>query len=247
MIGKSLQKTVGTPAIFSLSLGMLRALLFMFLIPLYLCAQSQRQWVDSVYNAMSLDQKIGQLFMVMAYPDGNLAKQQNVIYQIERFHIGGILFSRGTSKQQLQDTKRYQYLSETPLLIATDAEWGMSMRLQDVKPYPYAMTLGALPNDELVYSLAKRLGIRKRKMEVHVSFAPVVDVNTEAENPIIGVRAFGDNPIRVAKKAQAFVEGLQDAGVMAVAKHFSWAWRIYFGFTQKTSTYKSSQRGIGYY
>lgn len=192
----------------------------MFFIPFYLFAQSQRQWVDSVYNAMSLDQKIGQLFMVMAFPDGNLAKQQNVTYQIERFHIGGVLFSKGTSKQQLQDTKRYQYLSEIPLLIGADAEWGMAMRLQDVKPYPYGMTLGALPNDELVYSLAKRLGIRKRKMGVHVSFAPVADVNTEAENPIIGVRAFGDHPKRVAQLSQAFMEGLQDTGVMAVVKHF---------------------------
>ena len=199
---------------------MLRAFLVLFLIPAFLYAQEQQQWVDSIYTKMSLDQKIGQLFMVMAFPDGNLTNQQNTIYQIQKLHIGGVLFSKGSSIKQLQDTKRYQRFSETPLLVAADAEWGMAMRLQDVSPYPYAMTLGALPNDELVYALAKQLGTRKRKMGVHVSFAPVADVNTEADNPIIGVRAFGDNPIRVAKKTQAFMEGLQDAGVIAVAKHF---------------------------
>ncbi|NCG04451.1 MAG: beta-N-acetylglucosaminidase, partial [Bacteroidetes bacterium] len=199
---------------------MLRAFLVLFLIPACLYAQEQQQWVDSIYTKMSLDQKIGQLFMVMAFPDGNFPTQQKTIHQVKKQHIGGILFSKGSSIKQLQDTKRYQRFSETPLLVAADAEWGMAMRLQDVSPYPYAMTLGALPNDELVYALAKQLGTRKRKMGVHISFAPVADINTEADNPIIGVRAFGDNPIRVAKKAQAFMEGLQDAGVIAVAKHF---------------------------
>ena len=199
---------------------MLRAFILLFFIPAYLSAQEQPQWVDSVYTKMTLDQKIGQLFMVMAFPDGDLAKQQKTIHQVKKQHIGGVLFSKGSSIKQLQDIKRYQRFSKTPLLVAADAEWGMAMRLQDVTPYPYAMTLGALPNDELVYALAKRMGKRKRQMGIHISFAPVVDVNTEADNPIIGVRAFGDNPVRVAKKALAFMEGFQDAGLIAVAKHF---------------------------
>ena len=199
---------------------MLRAFILLFFIPAYLSAQEQPQWVDSVYTKMTLDQKIGQLFMVMAFPDGDLAKQQKTIHQVKKQHIGGVLFSKGSSIKQRQDIKRYQRFSKTPLLVAADAEWGMAMRLQDVTPYPYAMTLGALPNDELVYALAKRMGNRKRQMGIHISFAPVVDVNTKADNPIIGVRAFGDNPVRVAKKALAFMEGFQDAGLIAVTKHF---------------------------
>jgi beta-N-acetylhexosaminidase len=191
-----------------------------FIVPVLVCAQSQQHWVDSIYANMSLDQKIGQLFMVMAFPDGNDAKQQHTIYQLKKYQVGGLLFSKGTSNQQLQDTKRYQQLSEIPLMIAADAEWGMAMRLQDIEPYPYAMTLGALPNTDLIYALAKRLGDRKRLMGVHVSFAPVADINTESKNPIIGVRAYGDNPNRVAQQAQAFMEGLQDAGIWSVAKHF---------------------------
>ena len=199
---------------------MLRFFLVIFFIPTCFFAQTQRQWVDSVYNAMTLDQKIGQLFMVMAFPDGDLSKKQNTTYHIKNHHVGGILFSKGTSSQQLKDTNYYQQITNTPLLVAADAEWGMAMRLQDVVPFPYAMTLGALANEDLIYALAKRIGVRKRQIGVHVSFSPVLDIQTESQNPIIGVRAFGEYPRRVTKQALSFMEGLHDAGVLAVAKHF---------------------------
>lgn len=183
-------------------------------------AQSQQAWVDSLYAQMTLDQKIGQLFMVMAYPDGNTPKRKVTSKQIQAQHIGGVLFSKGTSKQQLRDTRTYQNQASVPLLIGADAEWGMGMRLTDVPAYPYAMTLGALPHSDLVYALGKRLGMRKRSMGVHVTFSPVVDVNSESKNPIIGVRSFGDDPNKVAEQGAAFMEGLQAGGVWAVAKHF---------------------------
>lgn len=183
-------------------------------------AQSQQAWVDSLYAQMTLDQKIGQLFMVMAYPDGNTPKRKVTSKQIQAQYIGGVLFSKGTSKQQLRDTRTYQNQASVPLLIGADAEWGMGMRLTDVPAYPYAMTLGALPHSDLVYALGKRLGMRKRSMGVHVTFSPVVDVNSESKNPIIGVRSFGDDPNKVAEQGAAFMEGLQAGGVWAVAKHF---------------------------
>jgi len=197
-----------------------RFFFWVLFFPTMLFSQSQQHWVDSVYASMTLDQKIGQLFMVMAHPDGNALKQKQTLQSIRNQCVGGVLFSKGTSVQQQKDTKRYQQTSKVPLFIAADAEWGMAMRLDDVSPYPYAMTLGALPNEDLIYGLAKRMGVRKRKMGVHISFAPIADVNTEAKNPIIGVRAFGDNPKRVSSQASAFMEGLQDAGIIAVGKHF---------------------------
>lgn len=181
---------------------------------------AQHQWADSLYAQMSLDQKIGQLFMIMAHPDGNTAKQTQTIAHIEEQHVGGVLFSKGTSAQQLRDTRTYQIKTAVPLLIAADAEWGMAMRLKDLTPYPYAMTLGALSHPDLVFALGKRLGERKRAMGVHLSFAPVLDVNSESKNPIIGVRSFGDSPKTVAQHGAAFMEGLQAAGIWAVAKHF---------------------------
>ena len=183
-------------------------------------AQSQQAWVDSLYSQMTLDQKIGQLFMVMAYPDGKASKRMATNKQIQAQHIGGVLFSKGTSKQQLRDTRTYQNQASIPLLIGADAEWGMAMRLTDLPAYPYAMTLGALSDGDLVYALGKRIGLRKRSMGVHVTFAPVLDVNSQSNNPIIGVRSFGDDPRNVAKHGIAFMEGLQAAGLWAVAKHF---------------------------
>lgn len=192
----------------------------LFFLPLSLFAQGQQFLIDSLYNSLSLDQKIGQLFMIMVHPDGDAVKRKQNLVQIQKQHVGAIVFSKGTAVQQQIDTKVYQYHSEIPLLVGADAEWGMAMRLSDVSPYPFAMTLGALPNDELIYALGKRMGKRKRQMGVHVSFSPVADVNTNPNNPIIGVRSFGDDPVSVSKKAIALMEGLQDAGVLAVAKHF---------------------------
>lgn len=198
---------------------MLRCLIFFFFFSVSLSAQSVQHWVDSTYNQLTNDQKIGQLFMVMAHPNGDFG-QQKVTRQAIDGHVGGLIFSKGTATQQLVDTKRYQLLSDLPLFIGVDAEWGMAMRLSDVTPFPYQMTLGALPNEELIYALGKRLGTRKRAMGIHISFSPVADVNTKAENPIIGVRSFGDQPREVAARSWALADGLQAAGLIAVAKHF---------------------------
>ena len=200
---------------------MIRPLLWiLFFLPLSLLAQEQRILVDSIYNFLTLDQKIGQLFMIMVNPDRDAVKRKQHLDQIQQQHVGAIVFSKGTAAQQQIDTKVYQYHSRIPLLVGADAEWGMAMRLSDVSPYPYAMTLGALPHNDLIYALGKRMGERQRHMGVHVSFSPVADVNINPDNPIVGVRSFGDDPVRVSTKAIALMEGLQDAGVLAVAKHF---------------------------
>lgn len=199
---------------------MFRLFLWLALVPTLVFSQSKSQWVDSVYASMSTKERVGQLFMVMSFPNGDSQVRQKTIQQIEKHHIGGVLFSKGTSTQQQLDTRTYQSKSTIPLLIAADAEWGMAMRLRDVSPFPYAMTLGALPHNDLIYALGKRIGERKRNMGVHVSFSPVLDVNTTSNNPIIGIRSFGDQPKQVANKAKAFMEGLQSSGIVAVAKHF---------------------------
>jgi beta-glucosidase-like glycosyl hydrolase len=199
---------------------MFRLLFTILFAATLLRAQPQQTWVDSIYAQMTLEQKIGQLFMVIAYPDGNASKRMATSKQIQTQHIGGVLFSKGTSKQQVRDTRTYQNQASIPLLIGADAEWGMAMRLTDVPAYPYAMTLGALPHSDLIYALGKRIGMRKCSMGVHVTFAPVLNVNSESKNPIIGVRSFGDDPNNVAKQGLAFMDGLLQAGVWAVAKHF---------------------------
>ena len=99
-------------------------------------------------------------------------------------------------------------------------ERGLAMRLDGTFGYPWPLTMGALGNDTLVYRVGRCIGEACRQMGIYANFAPSADVNTEPENPIIGVRSFGEDPHRVAGKVAAFVRGMQDAGVLASVKHF---------------------------
>lgn len=183
-------------------------------------AVNQQQWVDSIYNSMSTDEKIGQLFMVRAFSNQDL-KHENIISQlIMNQHIGGIIYSTGGPVAQAKLNNRLQELSKTPLLIGMDAEWGLSMRLDSTFAFPWNMTLGAIKDNAIVEQVGKHVGEHCKRIGVHFNFAPVVDINTNPLNPIIGNRSFGEDKDNVTEKALAFMKGMQDAGVMANAKHF---------------------------
>lgn len=182
--------------------------------------EHQMQWVDSVYNSLSPEQRIGQLFMVQAYSNKGEAYEQEITTLIDSFQIGGIIFTKGGPVQQARLTNTWQSRSKTPLLIAMDAEWGLSMRLDSTFAYPYNMAMGAVADDALIQAAGKRIAEHCKRLGVHVNFAPVVDVNTNPDNPIIGNRSFGENRERVTEKSIAFMKGMQDAGVLANAKHF---------------------------
>ncbi|WP_223034529.1 glycoside hydrolase family 3 N-terminal domain-containing protein [Hanstruepera marina] len=180
----------------------------------------QEQWVDSVYNSMSVDEKIGQLFMVRAFSNQGL-KHENIISQlIMNQHIGGIIYSTGGPVAQAKLNNRLQELSKTPLLIGMDAEWGLSMRLDSTFAFPWNMTLGAIKDNKIVEQVGYHIGEHCKRIGVHFNFAPVVDINTNPLNPIIGNRSFGEDKDNVTEKALAFMKGMQDAGVLANAKHF---------------------------
>lgn len=202
---------------------MLRALFFFFLtFNVFVKSQTTPStiWVDQTYESLTLDEKIGQLFMVMAFSKEDHNHHEQLKQYITKGHLGGIIFSKGTLKEQARLTNQFQQYAKIPLLIAMDAEWGMAMRLSDVDPFPYHMTLGALSNDSLIFQMGKRMAQRQKRMGVHMNFAPVVDVNTNPKNPIIGVRSFGEDPQKVAIKASLLMQGLQEGGVLASAKHF---------------------------
>ncbi len=180
----------------------------------------QEQWVDSVFNKMSLEEKVGQLFMVDVFssdPVGNTKKIKNLI---DEYHIGGIIFSKGGPVRQAKMNNEFQAYSKVPLLIGMDAEWGLAMRLDSTFAYPWNMTLGAIKDNNIVERVGARIGEHCRRLGVHFNFAPVVDINTNPDNPIIGNRSFGENRENVTQKALAFMKGMQSAGVLANAKHF---------------------------
>ncbi|WP_423126732.1 glycoside hydrolase family 3 N-terminal domain-containing protein [Gaoshiqia sp. Z1-71] len=176
-------------------------------------------WVDSVLKEMSLEQKIGQLFIVQAYSENGKTSDQ-VLSDIQRFHIGGIIFMQGNAVDQVVLTNRFQQVSRIPLLITMDAEWGPGFRLKDSPKYPVQMALGAIQHDSLIYQMGFEIGKQLRRIGVHVNFAPVADVNNNPKNPVINYRSFGEDQQAVARKSWLYAKGLQDAGVLAVAKHF---------------------------
>lgn len=183
-------------------------------------AQDADFWYDHQLKKMTIDEKIGQLFMVAAYSN----KEANHTAQIEeliiKYHIGGLIFFQNNPLKQAYLTNYYQSISKTPLMIGIDGEWGLSMRLQNTQKFPYAITLGALPSDSLVFELGSALAKQCKRMGIHINFAPDIDINNNPNNPIIGFRAFGDNKEKVAKFGVAYSNGMLSEGVLSCAKHF---------------------------
>ncbi|MBD0261116.1 MAG: glycosyl hydrolase, partial [Cytophagales bacterium] len=183
-------------------------------------AARQKHWVDSVYNGLTPDERIGQLFMVAAYSDANPAQVSGVEGLIGKYHVGGLIFFQGSPARQAHLTNHYQSLARVPLMIGMDAEWGLGMRLDSTISFPRQMTLGAIQNNESIYRMGTEVARQCARLGVHLNFAPVVDINSNPNNPVIGARSFGEDKENVALKGVAYMRGLQDHGVLASAKHF---------------------------
>lgn len=181
---------------------------------------AQKQWVDSIYNAMTLKQKVGQLFMVQAFSDEKKLQKSKLLELIKNQHIGGLIYSNGGPVRQAKLDNELQAASKIPLLVGMDAEWGLNMRLDSTYAFPWNMTLGAIKDLDLIKKTGQYIGEHCKRIGVHFNFAPVVDINTNPQNPIIGNRSFGEDKNNVTEKALAFMQGMQSAGVLANAKHF---------------------------
>jgi len=179
----------------------------------------QKKWVDSVYDSMDLKEKVGQLFMASIWSK-NENEADSIRKQIEENHIGGLIFSKGGPVKQAQLTNEFQEMSKVPLLVGMDAEWGLAMRLDSTFALPWNMTLGAIQNNQLIEEAGAAISKHTKRLGVHFNFAPVVDINTNPDNPIIGNRSFGEDKLNVTKKALAFMNGMHREGVLSSAKHF---------------------------
>jgi beta-glucosidase-like glycosyl hydrolase len=182
--------------------------------------KNQEKWVDSIMDKLTLKQKIGQLFMIQAYSNKDEKHTKEIKKTIKKYRIGGLIFMQGTPEKQAELTNKFQASSKIPLLVGFDGEWGLNMRLKNSFRYPWNMTLGAIQNNELIEQFGIQLGEHCKRIGIHVNFAPVVDINTNPENPIIGNRSFGENKYNVTEKAIAFTNGMQSTGVLANANIF---------------------------
>lgn len=180
----------------------------------------QQKWVDSVYNAMSVKERVGQLYMVQVMSANSDKVNNKVVELIKNQHIGGVIYSNGGPYRQAKLNNQLQSVSKIPLLVGMDAEWGLSMRLDSTYAFPWNMTLGAINDNKLIEQTGRQIGEHCKRLGVHFNFAPVVDINTNPKNPIIGNRSFGEDRDNVTDKGLAFMKGMQSAGTLANAKHF---------------------------
>jgi beta-N-acetylhexosaminidase len=185
-------------------------------------------------NNLTLDQKIGQLFMVAAVTDEDIAKdfmhqksyrldKDYIAELIAQYQIGGIIYlGKSDPEKQMERTAYFQNISAIPLLVGQDLEPGRVgiSRLQAMRDFHNNEKLGNLNDEKLTYETALAIGQLCKKLGVHINFAPVADVNNNPNNPVINDRAFSSDPETVAAHAIVFARGLKDAGIIACAKHF---------------------------
>lgn len=191
-----------------------------FLFTQYSYRSSADKWVDSTFNSLNKEEKIAQLMVIRAHSNLGPDHVKDVAKLIEKYNVGALCFFQGGPVRQANLTNYYQAIAKTPLMVTIDGEWGLGMRLDSVTKYPYQLTLGALKDESLVYEMGIAVGEQMKRIGVHVNYAPVVDINNNPNNPVIGYRSFGEDKYKVAAMGVAYTKGMQDAGIMACAKHF---------------------------
>jgi beta-N-acetylhexosaminidase len=178
------------------------------------------EWVDSVFKKLSRRQKIAQMFFVRAHTNFGKAYEDSIGKVIRKERIGGLVFFQGGPGRQAILTNQYQKLARVPLLITSDGEWGLGMRLDSTISYPYQMALGAVQNKDLLYKMGLEVAKDYKRIGMHMNLAPDVDVNNNPKNPVINFRSFGENKYNVATKAAAYMKGMQEGGLLVSIKHF---------------------------
>ena len=207
-------------------------LLLLFLISIHLSSQfkpnnltkteekNANNWVNKTYNNLSQDEKLGQLFIIALYTNKGEDYISNVRKTVENESIGGLILMQDDAAREINLVNEFQAKSKVPLMIGMDAEWGVFQRIATAHKFPWAMTLGAIQDKNLITQMAAKIAEDCHRMGINWDFAPVVDVNTNPENPIIGNRSFGSEVSNVVSSALAYSKGLQDNKILAAIKHF---------------------------
>jgi beta-glucosidase-like glycosyl hydrolase len=169
---------------------------------------------------MSFQEKVGQLFMVAAYSNKDSVHINTVDKLITENKVGGLIFFQGGPMRQAKLTNRFQAKSKLPLFIGIDAEWGLSMRLDSTYKYPWNSTLGAIKDLRIIEKVGQNMAQETKRIGAQFNFVPVLDINTNPKNPIIGHRSFGEDKINVTEHAIALMNGIQSQGVFCTGKHF---------------------------
>ncbi|GGW30911.1 glycoside hydrolase family 3 N-terminal domain-containing protein [Arenibacter certesii] len=181
---------------------------------------TESTWVDSIMKSLTPQERIGQLIWVSAYSNRGPEHRADILKTIKDWNIGGLVFFQGDPVTQVKLMNEYQNASKVPLMGAIDAEWGLGMRLDSTISFPFQMALGAIQDDNLIYEMGKEMAHQIKRVGLHLNFAPVADVNNNPNNPVINYRSFGEDKYKVAEKSIAYMQGMQDGGLITTAKHF---------------------------
>lgn len=179
-----------------------------------------KSWAERTFDSLTVDERIAQLYMIEVRPTYGPAHLKKVEETIKKHKVGGLIFFKGNPIEQVQLTNKFQAMSDIPMMIAIDGEWGLAMRLSNTVAYPYQIGLGSIQDNTLIYDMGEEIGRQCNRMGIHVNFAPVIDVNNNPKNPVINYRSFGEDPINVGAKGLAYAQGMQSMNVIACAKHF---------------------------
>lgn len=182
--------------------------------------EAMNHWTDSVFASLSMDERIGQLFMVIADIKTTDQNVQKLMRYVREAKIGGVLFHKGTPTDQAYLTNKMQKASKVPLFVSLDGEWGLSMRLNGTTRFPKNMMLGAIEDNLLLRRYGEEVARQCKVMGIHINFAPDLDINSNVDNPVIGIRSFGEDGKLVSEKGLAYSDGLEENGILSVAKHF---------------------------
>ena len=181
---------------------------------------SKYSWADSVFNSLTPDERLAQLFMIPAYSNKGKEHKEQIASLVYDYKVGGIIFFQGGPVRQAALTNYYQSLSKVPLMISIDAEWGLSMRLDSTFKFPRQMMMGAIRNDSLVYRMGAEIARHCKRIGTHINFAPDIDINNNPANPVISNRSFGEDKNSVTQKGIMYMKGMQDEKVLTTGKHF---------------------------
>jgi beta-glucosidase-like glycosyl hydrolase/CubicO group peptidase (beta-lactamase class C family) len=184
---------------------------------------TKQQWVNYWMKKLTLEQKVAQMIMPDArgvFLARNSKEFKKLVHYVKDRKVGGLIFFRGDVFETADMINYFQKISDVPLLISADFEWGTAMRLDNTTHFPPAMGIAATGNPDYAYEVGRIIAIEGRAIGIHQNYAPTVDVNNNYRNPIINIRSFGETPEIVSKFSIPFIKGLQENGMIATAKHF---------------------------
>ena len=187
--------------------------------------QNQKKWVDSIYDKMTLEEKMGQLFMADIFSSDPKAKTDKIKDLITNYHLGGVIFSKGGPVRQAKLNNEFQSLAKVPLMVGMDAEWGLAMRLDSTYAFPWNMTLGAITDNKIVEKVGKRIGEHAKRLGVHINFAPVVDININQKKSHNRKPVFWGGQRKCNPKSACFYERNAKRRNFGKRQTFSWPWR----------------------